>query len=182
MGQPQPDIIDEAISVEEFTDLFEPAPAQGLPSPGERLPCQGLPVEEAALILNLSIDTIKKRLRKGTLPGFKVQEKFGEKWLVSQEALAGPAQALQDRSQGLPSEGLPLQGQALPGPSHDHRDQLIKELQAKLEGATYRVGYLEAKLEDRDTQIKLLTDSQHRAGWWTRFCQWLVTGSGGTVS
>ncbi len=31
---------------------------------------------------------------------------------------------------------------------------------------------LEAKLEERDSTIKLLTDSQHKAGFWTRALSW----------
>lgn len=49
---------------------------------------------------------------------------------------------------------------------------LLKEL----EGATFRIGYLEAQLAEREQQIKLLTDSQHRPGWWARFKKWCAGG------
>jgi hypothetical protein len=49
---------------------------------------------------------------------------------------------------------------------------LLKEL----EGATFRIGYLEAQLAERDQQIRLLTDSQHNPGWWARFKKWCAGG------
>jgi len=52
----------------------------------------------------------------------------------------------------------------------------IAELLRKLEAATYRIGYLESKLEDRDEKIKLLTDSQHKGGWWAKFSSWFFKG------
>ncbi len=49
---------------------------------------------------------------------------------------------------------------------------LLKEL----EGATFRIGYLEAQLAEREQQIKLLTDSQHKPGLWARFKKWCAGG------
>ncbi len=48
----------------------------------------------------------------------------------------------------------------------------VADLLRKLEGATYRIGYLEAQLEAERQQVKLLTDSQHKPGWWARFKKW----------
>lgn len=74
--------------------------------------------------------------------------------------------------------------------------ELVAELSAKLEAATYRNGYLEAQLDGQREQLKLLPDYQHRAGEaevlrvklsdlekeldgyrasrWTRFWRWFV--------
>ncbi|MFA6556654.1 MAG: hypothetical protein WCT03_09515 [Candidatus Obscuribacterales bacterium] len=49
-----------------------------------------------------------------------------------------------------------------------------KALNEKLEAANHRNGYLEAKVDHQGEQIKLLTDTQHRAGLWTRFYSWMV--------
>ena len=51
---------------------------------------------------------------------------------------------------------------------------LLAEKDKKLEAATYRVGYLEAQLAAKDDQIKLLTDSQQKPGWWQRFYTWFI--------
>ncbi len=57
---------------------------------------------------------------------------------------------------------------------NDRLWQLLKEKDAKLEALTMRTGYLEAQLETHKEQIKLLTDSQHKRGWWAQFCSWFV--------
>ena len=51
---------------------------------------------------------------------------------------------------------------------------MIQNLHEKLESATYRNGYLESQLVERDERIKLLTDSQHsKRSLLTRFVDWL---------
>lgn len=53
--------------------------------------------------------------------------------------------------------------------------KIIEQLSAKLEGANYRIGWLESQLRERETdveELKLLTDAQHKAGWWARFKKW----------
>lgn len=52
-------------------------------------------------------------------------------------------------------------------------DVITKQAE-KLEAASMRIGYLEARTENYETQIKLLTDSQHQRGWWARFGSWLL--------
>lgn len=50
--------------------------------------------------------------------------------------------------------------------------ELIRDLQNQLQAASFRNGYLESQLENQREQIKLLTDSQHKGGWWARFSSW----------
>jgi predicted DNA-binding transcriptional regulator AlpA len=52
-------------------------------------------------------------------------------------------------------------------------DVITKQAE-KLEAASMRIGYLEARTENYETQIKLLTDSQHKSGWWARFGAWFL--------
>lgn len=51
-----------------------------------------------------------------------------------------------------------------------------KALNERLEAANHRNGYLEAQVDQQVEQIKLLTDSQHKSGWWARFFSWFTTG------
>ncbi|PZM77185.1 MAG: hypothetical protein DKT66_28510 [Candidatus Melainabacteria bacterium] len=51
-----------------------------------------------------------------------------------------------------------------------------RSLNERLEAANHRNGYLEAQAEGFQEQIKLLTDSQHKRGWWARFSSWFMTG------
>jgi hypothetical protein len=50
--------------------------------------------------------------------------------------------------------------------------ELVKEQAAKLESASYRIGYLEAQLQSKEEQIKLLTTSKKKT-WW----QWFIQAS-----
>jgi hypothetical protein len=156
-------------------------------------------LEESARLLNLHVDTIKKRLRKGTLKGFKVQEKFGEKWFVSSEELRGRAQVVTDPTQAVPSPG-PKAVADDPSPAESaqvvsvtvsdseqiaptlerlvtslERKDLVIESQAhQLKAAGDVIMYLRSQIEEKEAQLKLLTDSQHKRGWWTRFCSWFL--------
>jgi excisionase family DNA binding protein len=58
----------------------------------------------------------------------------------------------------------------------EEQKQEIASLREQLECAIYRNGYLESKLEDREKQILLLTDSQHKGGWWAKFSSWFFKG------
>lgn len=48
---------------------------------------------------------------------------------------------------------------------------------AKLETANYRIGYLEARLETSQEQLRMLTDSRREQPWWQRWRQWFTTVS-----
>lgn len=53
-------------------------------------------------------------------------------------------------------------------------DTKLAEAQREIQGAAYRNGYLESQLEIEREQVKLLTDSQHKAGWWHRLSSWFI--------
>lgn len=48
---------------------------------------------------------------------------------------------------------------------------------SKLETANYRIGYLEARLEASQEQLKMLTDSRRMEPWWQRWSQWFTSSS-----
>lgn len=162
-------------------------------------PTAGVPVQEAAKILGLSIKTVKDRLRKGTLAGFKKRDKYGDTWLVSlsQNGLVIPteevqlvkpakdSQAMEENQtvgvtrdyQVVPGEddepvGATKEYQSNPLPDLAVMVELLKQKDHELEGASYRIGYLEAQLEAERTQVKLLTDSLHKPSLWTKFKSW----------
>ena len=153
---------------------------------------QGIPVEIAAQYLGMSTSGILKRLRKGSLAGFKVPSKRGEKWLVRHEAIsqgvlnsAKESLVVNEGVLDCPEESsevaLDLTKESSEEPSLDQAllDDLKRrntDLEAKLQAASWRNGYLESKLEDRENQIKLLTDSQHKPGWWAKFSSWFFKG------
>jgi excisionase family DNA binding protein len=177
-------VIDPASTkgLEDFFDPVSTEATQVLPSEG--LPCEhpGHPVEEAAKILGVSARTVIKRLRKGTLPGFKIHDKFGEKWVVSTEALLGDPQVLPQATLGqpqvLPGEVSPQSTQFLPV---DRLFDIMEKQAHELQGAHWRNGHLETRVHDlealvfkQEEQLKLLTDSQHKASLWRRFYSWFI--------
>jgi len=178
MSQPVNNLhVQLATTTEGLDELFE---AEVLPGPTDLVgggipgPTEGLPVEDAAKLLGISAKTVKDRLRKGTLTGFKKKDRFGEKWMV---VLPGPTDSV---GGGIPrpTDSVQVGSPYQVGPTDeqsaviDAYKEQIKELQNKLDAAAYRLGYLEHERETHVEQIKLLTDSQHKPGWWARFTRW----------
>ena len=165
-----------------------------------------LSVEQAATLLGISVRAVQKRLKKGALTGRKEKTDRGERWLVEvreQDASRSENGSLVREQDASRSENCSLvreQENGSYGCIHPAQDvimieadvdsdhapgteQLTRELLAKLEVLTYRNGYLEAQLADRQKevelhqqQIKLLTDSQHTRGWWSKFASWFMGG------
>lgn len=178
-------------STDGMADLFEPlaTSAQHSTDQSPATPDQGITIDQAAGFLRVSPRTILRRLQKGTLPGFKVQGQFGLEWRVS--PLTIPAQHSADL--GLPTsvqcvatpiQSLTTSDQSDPELIKELRQQIsdlkneldkkISEAQREIQAAAFRNGYLESQLENHKEEIKLLTDSQHKPGWWDRFKQVFV--------
>jgi hypothetical protein len=128
----------------------------------------------AAEQLGLSVATIRRRLGKCQLQGYKVDGINGPEWRVippTQTATivqGDPEQLAEHPDQPVIS--------ALLTRLSDVESQL-KQAQTDLQGANWRNGYLESQLENHREQIKLLTDSQHKPGWWVRFKKWCAGSS-----
>lgn len=54
------------------------------------------------------------------------------------------------------------------------QSEQLKNAYTYLDAATARILYLQQQLDNKDQEIKLLTDSQHKAGWWARFSSWFL--------
>lgn len=133
-------------------------------------------LQEASNNLGISIATVRRKLAKSELSGYKVQGQNGPEWRIIHPAQIGehPAQIGEYPAQDV----IMIEAEAAEDPG---TEQLTRELLAKLEVLTYRNGYLEAQLAERQKevelhqeQIKLLTDSQHRRGWWSKFASWFM--------
>lgn len=156
-------------------------------------------VEEAAKFLRISTNAVCKRLRKGSLVGKKTQGKFKEEWLVEGAGLIeilniDMPSSVQDCPPENEADESTVQDQ--PGVykelSHTSPSsvlespqatvqliELVEKQAAKLEAAAGQIGYLQAQLasqkealETKEEQLKLLTDSQHKTGWWARLSSW----------
>jgi hypothetical protein len=122
-------------------------------------------LQTAAEQLRLSVATIRRRLSKCELQGYKVQGVNGPEWRV-----IPPTQTV-SIDQGYPDQFVEHPEQpvisALLTRLSDVESQLT-QAQKDLQGANWRNGYLEAQLEAERQQVKLLMDSQHQKKWWHR--------------
>jgi excisionase family DNA binding protein len=122
-------------------------------------------VEEAADYLGLSVKTIRRRLKERKLDGYKIDGPNGPEWRIKLHTLTN------DHGRGAivnPTATTVQGADPMMGDS-----TLVKELIEKLEVLTYRNGYLEAQLLERESQLKLLSDTSKKGGW-NRFWQWFT--------
>lgn len=181
-------------------DFFAAEVLPGIAKSNQVAPTEAVSVECAAKVLGLSVKTVKDRLRKGTLSGHKVKDKFGEKWLV---VLGSEYQVVPEAVEIVPESSPSLVG-VVGAPVDLHvffalLDRKDRELQA----ATFRNGYLESQISDYSNQLKLLPDLQAKASqakdlmeelaikqqelldlrskvekleqsWWSRFSTWFL--------
>jgi excisionase family DNA binding protein len=185
MGDTAPEIAKDPLTIEGFDQVFDADDSPGLDisatedNPGqssaapEDSPGRDWTVPEAARALHISEKTVLRRLQRGSITGYKVPGQFGPEWRINRTALDRTAQ---DTASAQPRSGQ-IAIEAVVTPPQDSSKELREELavlRKQLEGAIYRNGYLEAKLEEREITIKLLTDSQHKGAWWRRFWGWFV--------
>ncbi|NJL73191.1 MAG: helix-turn-helix domain-containing protein [Candidatus Competibacteraceae bacterium] len=138
-------------------------------------------VTQAAAALNKSERTIQRYIKAGKLES---REELGGKLFVLLPTTADTVSVVSPTFADMSHEV-----QAPADTRHDAADihvgtvpiaelnkhlELIKELQNQVQAAAFRNGYLESKLEERDREIKLLTDSQHKPSWWQRFKAFFV--------
>ena len=175
-------------------DLFVDSVEVGTTRDDLVVPTDGIPVEQAATQLGLSVKTVKDRLRKGTLKGYKERGKFGERWMVCLGrdylvVLSSPEESTRDTDVVVPT-GMTL----------EPLTELLKQKDKELQAAHWRNGYLEAILSERDAQLKLLPDYQSKAaeadqlleriqqletalaaqethGTWAKICSWFKPSS-----
>ncbi len=149
-----------------------------------------LNTEDAAKRLGISSRAVINRLKAGTLPGKLVQGKYRKEWRVfwnevpktseeTTEIKIENSEPSEDAAQKVPEEfGSGSERSEVSSESTAILGLLDqnKRLMDQLNALTYRNGYLESKLEEREREIKLLTDSQAKQSWWARFGSWFVTG------
>ena len=143
--------------------------------------------QEAASYFRVSVRTIRRRLAEGTLAGRKVIGSNGPEWQIDPVADSDNISVKSDRSDSRDncSDKSPVNVTA-----HDtdaisdrlfdylrEKDDLLLSKEKDLQAASATIGYLRAQIEAQEQQLKLLTDSQYKAGWWTRFSTWFFRSS-----
>lgn len=101
---------------------------------------QYVKITEAARCLGLSVDTVRRRIRRGELDAVQMQTRAGQTWHVWLE----PQRF--EPSESAPAERRDLSDLVL----------LVSRLQAENADLAGRVGWLEAELQNARAQIKTL--------------------------
>jgi hypothetical protein len=186
---------DSPVSIEGLEQIFAPMPHENpsgtdgiLMGTDETAAClsetlRGYTVSEIVNLLGLPRSTVYRQINNGKfhtekgLDGkLRILLRQSEIPVLSTETLCNLAEIPFETVETVPfsREKTPETGEIpCEKPETNNSSKVdIAELLRKLEAATYRIGYLESKLEDRDEKIKLLTDSQHKGGWWAKFSSW----------
>lgn len=198
MSEPAERIENDPVSTEGLEPLFDAEePSSELRNQDIELcsePISGeyhevVSTEEAARRLGISPRAVIKRLKNGSLQGFRESNRTRAEWRIywneptkepgTDGSFEGTIRTEPERSHS--TDGT---NQKEPGgtPSDWYLVQLNKQLLEQVQTLTYQNGYLRAQLSEReqdiaerDDKIKLLTDSQYKeARWWQRFCSWFV--------
>lgn len=173
--------LDDIFDVRELGDELD-ANLVRLGANPEPLGANSIPVDEAAKLLGISSRAVQKRLKKGTLAGWKEKTITGERWLVDASNLTANQAPNPVRLDANPepqgANSVPLCSDVREPVREPYQpDAFVLQLQNKLEAATYRIGYLEAVLENQRDQIKLLTDSQQdKPSFFSRLKTWFLGG------
>lgn len=143
--------------------------------------------DEAARRLGISSRAVIKRLQTGALQGFRDTTKTRSEWRIYWKEPSSEPTNKSKNIQTEPERTSTEERTASKEPNRTGSDSYLIELNKKLleqvQALTYRNGYLQSQLTEREQdiaeqneQIKLLTDSQHKSGWWARFSSWFMTG------
>jgi excisionase family DNA binding protein len=141
--------------------------------------------QEAAKFFGVSVRTIRRRLQDGSLSGYKFTGVNGPEWRVNPVTRTDnnpDSPAKPDRSDSPANDSVTVAAQdnnPLIEKLFDYlheKDELIQAKEKDLQTASATIGYLKAQIEAQEQQLKLLTDSQHKQGWWARFTSWFFKG------
>jgi hypothetical protein len=180
--------LDDFYDVESSPSQALPGDSKGTADDSEKILgiARWLTVEEAAKRLEISANAIIKRLGKGKLVGRKVPGQFGEKWMVDPSCLPQEVhvQIAEEETREQPgnSTGTDTTGQEQPQQhdtiaqkSFDVLSDVIRQQTEQIRLQNEMIKHLSGQVQEKDSQIKLLSDSRHKAGIWTRFCSWFTS-------
>jgi excisionase family DNA binding protein len=132
-------------------------------------PDQGWTLTEAAETYNVTERTIRRWIKEQAVTAWKVNGPRGPEWRINP---GSTVDEIADQGGSTVDSEPVIVSDTKQAPDNDRVWQLVQEQALKIEALTMRNGYLQAMLETKDEQIKLLTDSQHKASWWGRLRTW----------
>lgn len=183
MGDPALELPADHLTVEGLEHVLKTGDTGGDLSPGDSMapgdpPGDMWTLDDATRQLGVTKRTVLRKLKNGELAGYKVPGPFGQEWRIYPGDKSGDTAG--DLSPAIESPGDLGVSPPVPSLVEELRRQVNElksenqSLQKELQAASWRNGYLESQVQSQDMQIKLLTDSQHKVGWWRRFCSWAL--------
>lgn len=178
MGQPQVNVEADVVQLDGLEQFFEPGTETPATTTTEThadvitvtSTPTGWTLKQAADKLLVSVNTIRKRIKDRELHGYKVQGPNGPEWRITP-----PTETHSTTSTDTPTGSATVTSTPTINALLKVIEGQSKQMDAmseQLKAASDVMMYQRSQLETRDAQIKLLTDSQHKAGWWQRFKSW----------
>lgn len=160
----------ESVTVEGLEEFFVDTPDQPR-TILESTPDQGWTLSEAAEAHNVTERTIRRWIKEQVLSAWKVEGPRGPEWRINPGSSVDKSSVQAGSTVDL--EPVVVHEDNKWSEELDRLWELLKEKDSKIEALTMRTGYLQHQVESQQDQLKLLTDSQHKAGWWQRFKSWV---------
>lgn len=147
----------------------------------------GLNIKEAAKYYDLSVASIRLKIKLGEIPAIKIAGKTGPEWAVfpngvpdyyqkddstvdgvyhqvDNSPLVGSDEPINTMVEGsYRSDSTSLEALKHATNSLNKSLEMQRELMHKLEVLTYKNGYLESQVQEREREVKLLPDLQAQA-------------------
>lgn len=127
---------------------------------------QAWTLTEAANAYNVTERTVRRWIKEQVVSAWKVDGPRGPEWRINSGSTMDKNQVHAGSTVDLETVTVPEQTASML--ETDRLWELLKEKDAKIEALIMRTGYLQAQMETKEEQIKLLTDSQHKQSWWYR--------------
>ena len=123
-----------------------------------------LSIEEAAQRLNLSPPTIRRRIKQGKLRAFQCTVPTGFEWRIildhDDAAPSGKADQAVISVMPMPDQAVINGAHPVPAPDLDRLVDLVDRLQRENQQLAGQLGFVQAKLQDAEEQIRLLMAPQ----------------------
>ena len=155
----------ESVTVEGLEELFISTADQARTSSHSTLD-QAWTLTEAANAYNVTERTVRRWIKEQVVSAWKVDGPRGPEWRINGGSTLDKNQVHAGSTVDLETIAVPEQIASML--ETDRLWELLKEKDAKIEALIMRTGYLQAQMETKEEQIKLLTDSQHKSSWWLR--------------
>lgn len=159
------------VDVDEMDDFFGQTGGQTVAKMDSALAAGGqlvATISEASRLLQIPYSSLRRQIKQGKV---KTQAGADGKPRV---IIEGSVATMAGQSVATASQAATTAGQPVANPDLSKLLELVERQSRQLQDASCRIGWLESQLQEREKEVKLLTDSQHKRRWWQRVWSWLA--------